>query len=104
MSMTRCTPSKKFYPFLPNHFTDVATISSLDEDEIQISSKQLKIIMEDLAKKTLEPFQVHHVTQNAITVLTPNFHFQVQMFQKIKDKEDLLASRLSKLEKSLNVV
>lgn len=63
---------------------DVVTLPSMDEEEMKVSSKEVKTLMEDLAKTTLEPFQT-------------------LMNQKIKEKEDTMTSRLSKLEKVLNV-
>lgn len=63
---------------------DVAAMSSLEEEELQISSQDLRKLMEDLAKAKLEPFQT-------------------SMIQKIREKEESVSSRLSKLEKALTV-
>lgn len=85
-------------------YVDVADLDGkVEEEELEISGEDLKTLMDSLAKTTLESFQVldmHDLIQYSNVHVC--MHFQAGMIQKIKEKEDVMASRLSKLEKTLN--
>ena len=76
------------------------------EQDIEISADDLKVLIDKYAKSTLQSFQVGAHEPEIMLLRTLTFLStipQTQMLQKIKEKEDVISNRLSKLEKSLNV-